>query len=362
MKVLTVWGNPRKNGYTSYVTNLVLEGVRSAGAEVGEIDACAAKINPCIGCYHCWTVTPGACIYKDDMAEILERVLEADLLLFATPVYYYTVSSAIKKLLERTLPLTKQGFAFTPKDCMRNLTRYPERWEGKKLAYVAAAALKNPANFTGLRNTFDLLADGFNVELAGGIVRPEAYLLQFSLAKPKTVKTVETALVQAGREMVTEGKVSATTAEKTALPLAIDMHHFWKYSTIYWEHAVSMGAEAADLDKVQRAVVTDVRILMSEMARSVDRTATAKLKAVFQFDFPDTDQHFRIAVDHGECTMEETASDHYDLRVTVSTKTWAKVFMREINVREALMKGDIKLEGDKFLFSRLDRFFPPPVS
>ena len=173
---------------------------------------------------------------------------------------------------------------------------------------------------------------------------------------------METALVQAGREMVTDGKVSAATAEKTALPLAVDMDHFFKYSTIYWEHAVSMGAEAANLNKVQRAVVTDVRILMSEMARSVDKAATARLRAAFQFDFPDTDQHFRLVVDHGECTMEETMSEHCDLRVTVTTETWAKVFMREINVRDALVTGTIKLEGDKFLFSRLDRFFPPPVS
>jgi multimeric flavodoxin WrbA/putative sterol carrier protein len=341
---------------------MVLEGVRRAGAEVEEINACAARITPCIGCYHCWTVTPGVCIHKDDMPDILEKILEADLLLFATPVYYYTVSSAIKTFLERTLPLTKQGFEFTPKGCMRNRTRYPERWKDKKLAYVAAAALKKPENFDGIRQTFDLLADGFNLQFAGGIVRPEAYLLQFSLAKPKTVKTVETALVQAGREMVTDGKVSAATAEKTALPLAVDMEHFFKYSTIYWQHAVSMGAEAADLDKVQRAVVTDVRILMSEMARSVDKSATAKLKLIFQFDFTDTDQHFRLEVDHGECTMKETASEHCDLRVIVTTETWAKVFMREINVRDALVKGDIKLQGDKFLFSRLDRFFPPPVS
>ena len=83
---------------------------------------------------------------------------------------------------------------------------------------------------------------------------------------------------------------------------------------------------------------------------------------MLQFDFPDKDLHFRFAVDRGTCTMEEAASEKCDLRVVVDTVIWSKVFTRQINVREALMKKQIVLEGDKMLFTRLDRYFPPPVS
>ena len=47
--------------------------------------------------------------------------------------------------------------------------------------------------------------------------------------------------------------------------------------------------------------------------------------------------------------------------MTTTAAAWAKVFMRQINVRDALVSGEIKLEGDKSLFTRLDRYFPPPV-
>jgi len=47
--------------------------------------------------------------------------------------------------------------------------------------------------------------------------------------------------------------------------------------------------------------------------------------------------------------------------VTTTTVAWAKVFMRQINMRDALVSGEIKLAGDKTLFTRLDRYFPPPV-
>jgi putative sterol carrier protein len=138
------------------------------------------------------------------------------------------------------------------------------------------------------------------------------------------------------------------------------MHHFRLYSTIYWEHAFAMGKNAADLSAVQRNVVTDVRILMHEMARSIDPVATAKMHCTLQFDFPDKDIHFCVDIDHGTCTLTEATADSPALRVTTSTETWAQLFLREIDVRAALMKHEITLAGDKSLFSKLDRFFPPP--
>jgi putative sterol carrier protein len=100
---------------------------------------------------------------------------------------------------------------------------------------------------------------------------------------------------------------------------------------------------------------------MQEMARSIDPQATAKLKAALQFEFPDKDLRFTLTVDHGSCSFIEEKSGAPDLKVTCSSEVWAKVFMRQINIRDALVNKQIVLEGDKFLFSRLDRYFPPPI-
>jgi multimeric flavodoxin WrbA len=362
MKILVARGNPRKNGYTQRLTDLFVEGATAGGGRVDNLDLTTVRIKSCLGCYHCWRVTPGVCIHDDDMRGILERILDAEALVCATPLYHYSMNSCLKRFLERTLPLTAQGFEFTPRGYMRNVTRHPERWKNKKVAFIAAGAFRHPGNFDGLTTTFRLLAEGMNARYAGGLIRPEAYLLQFALAKPKTVKTVESAFVKAGRELAAEGAISAESMKNAALPLSGSLQLFRLYSNIYWEHATALGSEGADLEKVQREVVTDVRILMQEMARSIDPVAAARLTATLQFDFPDKDLHFRISVDHGRCTIEQTASDTCDLRVTTSTDTWARVFMREISVRDALVKKDILLKGDKSLFSRLDRYFPPPVS
>ena len=123
MNILVVRGNPRKNGYTQRITDLVVDGARKGGASIVDIDLQQKKVTPCIGCYHCWTVTPGACRFQDDMPELLEHFLNANIVLCSTPLYYYSVSSAMKTFLERTLPLTMQGFEDAPSGLMRNRTR-----------------------------------------------------------------------------------------------------------------------------------------------------------------------------------------------------------------------------------------------
>src|SRR5208337_5587080 len=64
------------------------------------------KIKNCIGCFTCWTKTPGVCVQKDDMTnELFPKWLEADLAVYATPLYHYTVNATMKAFIERTLPV-----------------------------------------------------------------------------------------------------------------------------------------------------------------------------------------------------------------------------------------------------------------
>jgi multimeric flavodoxin WrbA len=363
MRIMVLRSNPRKDGYTQLITDLVVQGANEAGAEIEDIDLLQKKIHQCRGCYHCWTEIPGTCIHNDDMAGLLESILAADILLCSTPLYNYTMSSSMKIFFERILPLMKPGFEKNPKGLLRNYLRYPGKWNNKKLAFICAGAFKKRANFDGILSTFKLLADGMHMTFSSGLLRPESFLLQFSFAKPKTVKTVETALIQSGSELARKGIVSEKNIQNVSIPLSTDIDHFKKYSNIYWEHATSMKLkDEAGLKKIRYEVSHDVRILMHEMAGLIDPLATAKLKATFQFDFPDKDFHYCIKVNKGTCTIEETQSQSFDLRVTADSATWAKVFTCEIPAREALQRKEIILEGEKMLFTRLGRYFPPPES
>jgi multimeric flavodoxin WrbA/putative sterol carrier protein len=360
MKLLLLRANPRKNGFTRRLTDLFVKGVREAGAALVERDLAALDIKQCLGCYSCWITSPGKCILKDDMPAILADILDADIVVCATPLNAFTVSSHLKNVLDRTLPLTQSRFEQSPKGTVRNALRFPEKWP-KKIASIVVGAFKGDENFAAVRAMFSLYANAMSMELCGEIIRPESYLLQFSLAKPLTVKAIEAAYVKAGYELATLGGISPDTQRRAAAELSPDVSYFKKYSNIYWEHAVAMGEQSRDLDLLSRNVMSDVRILMQEMARSVDPVATAHLKTVLQFDFPDKQYSVHIAVDHGACAFTEGKAETPNLTVTVDSGVWAQVFMRQISVRDALVSRKIMLAGDKFLFARLDRYFPPPV-
>ncbi len=360
MKLLLLRAHQRKNGFTQRLTDLFVKGVREGGAVLVERDLASLNIRQCLGCYSCWVTSPGTCVIKDDMAGILEDIINADTIVCSTPLNAFTVSSHLKNVFDRTLPLTQSRFEQSPRGTVRNAIRFPEKWP-KKIAAIVVGAFKGEENFAAVRSMFSLYANAMSMELCGELVRPESFLLQFTLAKPLTVKTIEAAFVKAGYEIATQGFISTQTQQKAATPLSPDLSYFEKYSNIYWEHAVSMGERYRDLDLLSLNVMSDVRILMQEMARSIDPVSTAHLKAVLQFDFPDKDYSVCIAVDHGACTFTEGKSAAADLTVTVASDVWAKVFMRQINVRDALTGRQIVLSGDKFIFSRLDRYFPPPV-
>jgi putative sterol carrier protein len=205
-------------------------------------------------------------------------------------------------------------------------------------------------------------ANALSLETAGALLRPESFLLPFALAKPMTIKTIEAGFVRAGYELASAGKISAETKEKAETPLSSDLPYFKKYANIYWEHAVALGEKSADIDLLCKKVTADVRILMQEMARSYDSVSTAKLKANFQFEFTDKNLFFTLVIDHGKCLFFTEKSGNADLLINTTTEVWGKVFTRQINVRDALVTKEISLTGDKFLFSRLDRYFPPPVA
>ena len=360
MNVLLLRANPRKTGQTQQLIELFVQGLRETPARVVDVDLPTRTLLPCMGCFHCWLTTPGQCVHGDDMSGLLDQVLEADVLVCATPMYHFSMSSYLKAFFERTFPLLKQGLTESGLGGTRNSLRYPERWQGKKLITLVTGALRGMEPFRPVNDTFRLIADSLDLELAGQLTRPESYLIDYPFSKPKTLKRIRTAFIQAGREAGTTGRLSTETVADAALPLSTDEERFRTYSNLYWIEAEALGQDGLVPTVVQARVAGDVRILMREMVRTFDARAGARLKVVLQFDFPDQELHYHVAIDHGQCRLDEGSVARPDLRVQCPSRVWAGIFTRQTDVREALREKQLVIEGDKSLFTRLDRFFPPP--
>ena len=101
-KVLILSASPRKGGNSDLLCDQFAKGAEEAGHQVEKLRVQEKKIAPCLACYGCRNT--GVCVQKDDMAEILEKMAKADVLVLATPVYFYSMDGQLKTLIDRTLP------------------------------------------------------------------------------------------------------------------------------------------------------------------------------------------------------------------------------------------------------------------
>ena len=115
-RVFILRTSPRKGGNSDILAEAFKQGALSAGHEVDEIRFADYRINYCQGCFGSSSAlacqNSGECWQKDDMAGILPRVRQSDVLVFAAPVYFYTLSAQLKTFLDRMVPLYKKDYSF----------------------------------------------------------------------------------------------------------------------------------------------------------------------------------------------------------------------------------------------------------
>lgn len=108
--VLIISTSLRKNSNSEALANEFFKGVKKAGHNVEQLSLVGKTINFCIGCLACQKTKK--CVIEDDSREITEKMLNADVIVFATPVYYYSVCGQLKTLLDRANPLFASDYKF----------------------------------------------------------------------------------------------------------------------------------------------------------------------------------------------------------------------------------------------------------
>lgn len=108
--VLVISTSLRARSNSDVLTERLIAGARDAGHAVEHISLKGKEIKYCIGCLSCMKTQ--RCVQKDDAAEIAEKMRQADVLVFATPIYYYEMSGQMKTLLDRMNPLYGTDYRF----------------------------------------------------------------------------------------------------------------------------------------------------------------------------------------------------------------------------------------------------------
>ena len=100
MKIVILNGSPRPRGSSSRLLAAFTDGAQAASHSLTRFDLDRMNIHPCRACYYCED-HDGVCIRRDDMAKVLKSILDAELLVFATPMYYFGMSAQLKTAIDR---------------------------------------------------------------------------------------------------------------------------------------------------------------------------------------------------------------------------------------------------------------------
>ena len=125
--ILIISGSPRRNGNSEMLADEFASGASTAGHQVEKVVLAGKKLGFCTACYAC---RGGSCPQQDDAPAIIQKMLQADVLVLATPVYFFTMCAQLKALIDRSVMV------------------YPEI-KGKEFYYLMTMAETEEKDFTG---------------------------------------------------------------------------------------------------------------------------------------------------------------------------------------------------------------------
>lgn len=151
MNIVVLSGSMRKGGNTDILVNAFVKGAEKNN-NIEVMSVADLKVNPCIGCNSCFEREDNSCFQKDDMNIVYKKLSKADMIVIASPVYFYGISAELKAIVDRL---------HTP---LRNTFKV------KKLALLLVAAATIPTVFDSIKIQYKLISDFFKLEDAGKVM------------------------------------------------------------------------------------------------------------------------------------------------------------------------------------------------
>jgi len=159
--IVAIYGSPRRKGNSALLLKKAVEGARASGTEVDEIVLRDYKISPCLEIYGC--KKEGECAIKDDFQQVRDRILAARGLMIASPIFFYTVSSHVKMLMDRCQSLWVKKYWI---DKVARNESLPTR----KGFVIGVGATKGKKLFDGMLLTMRYFFDVLDMELWGSLL------------------------------------------------------------------------------------------------------------------------------------------------------------------------------------------------
>jgi multimeric flavodoxin WrbA/putative sterol carrier protein len=349
MKILAIQGSPRpKASNTEILLQEFLKGAQSQGAETKTVYLKEKEIHSCVGCYTCWAKTPGVCVLKDDMPELLEKVRNCDILVYATPLYNFNMTSLLKAFQERLLPLLDPHLIKTEEG-----HRHPPRYEvNRKIVLISNCGFPEVSHFDGLRQVFRHIERNGGAPIIGELLMPAGELLK-NKGLGEKLQGVLQAAYRAGVEVIRDGSVSRETEARIQKPL-IAPDEIAEMANLWWDSHL----EGITQGSAQEGRLEDMRLLLRGMAATFNPEAPGDLKAVIQFEVTGKQAgNWFLSIENGKCTYHEGKANSSNLTIKTPSEVWLAIANKEMDGQQAFMEGKYTAAGDMGLLMQMKSLF-----
>lgn len=152
MKIVVITGSPHKRGTSNYLVENFIKGAKEADNEVFRFDSAFSTVHPCLGCNVCRK--SGDCVWNDSFNDLKDKLVSADYVVFATPIYYMNMTAQLKAVIDRFYQLEMKA----------------EFKNNKKYIVLATAWNKNPSVFDTILQNLDLVTRFLKWNIFGEVI------------------------------------------------------------------------------------------------------------------------------------------------------------------------------------------------
>jgi multimeric flavodoxin WrbA/putative sterol carrier protein len=329
MNILVINGSPKgENSNTLKLANAFIGGINNNGNNFIETITISQKtIEHCRGCFCCWEKTPGKCIIKDDMETIFEKYINADLVIWSFPLYYYGIPSKTKAFIDRLLPNNMPDIIMNDDGRAKHLTRHDLQHQRHILVSTCGFfTVKN--NCEAMVKQFEIMFDNRLTT----ILCPEGELFRVPQLEERTDEYLSY-VTKAGEEYITQGFFSNDIQNKLNEPL-FPAEQFMEMANISWERR-DTAEETKD----------GASRLLRQMA-AIYKPHGKDTDIILEFYFTDIGKVYQLVLGKTKCEYRDENLKPCTARIETSFEIWSRISEGKLNGKEALFQHKYSVLGD----------------
>ncbi len=353
MNILVINGSPKGEKSNSYqLTNAFLRGIKESDSEaaIRRRTVCQMDIRPCLGCFSCWNRTPGKCCMEDDMAQVIQDLLWADITVWSFPLYYYTVPGELKNLIDRQLPMLLPFME--EKEGQAGNGGHPSRYDmsGKRTVLISTCGFYTAeGNYDGVYSLFDHFCGRENYTAI--------FCGQGELFRVRELSAVTSAYLsvveQAGREYMSGG-ISAQSRERLA-QLLLPRETFEACADASW--GIEKETDGTGKEGGGKKTESDTLKFTRQMAALYRKESWPGKDFVLEMCYTDEEETYQILLGKDGSHVCTNGSLTADTRIETPVTVWRSIAAGEIRGDEAMMQGLYRVQGDFNLMLKWDEYF-----